>query len=201
MMNDIDYLSLTEYEAHSEFLQSVFNCQRRLPENVFRAKMAHHCFFEFDSMMAPDCWVLLSELANRYENDAIVVTVLDPDPVKYFHEAFGHSSAFKISGEATEDDYFAHLSHEPPRSPADAVLYNSRIVSWVPFEESSWAIWGERETGIAVLGALNDLSFLPSTIHSVSKQLAISLAIRNLRLNSEEATFFGATLSQNFPKY
>jgi hypothetical protein len=197
MMSNNSYLNLAEFNNQSEITKTIIDPRRRFPEMIFSSTMTHFYFYEFDLMTTPDFMFTLRKLAEHFKDDAIVVAVLDPDPVQYFLREFGHCGAFRVSSEATDDTYFALLAHEPPESPADALLYNSSIITWTT-NGRHWAIWGERDTGIGVLGASDDLEFLPSIRGRIPLSLAAEFATSNLRLSINEAMYFKDVLLRNF---
>jgi hypothetical protein len=77
--------------------------------------------------------------------------VLDPNPVEYFYKEFNYYNWMKLPVNLSPDEYLDVLELGPEESPADAVLYNSYTVIWLP-PSMKWAIWGERSYGVCVLG-------------------------------------------------
>lgn len=199
MRNEEQYLKLGEYESYSRVLRHLFDCDRRLPEAVFRTKMDHYLFFEFDFMISPDFWNVINVVARFYSDAFVVVSVVDPDPIQYFYKEFSRCGAFMLSNAADKEVYFSFLEQSPPGSPADALLFNSSIVTWTGAGSDRWAIWGEREVGIGVLGAMGDLSHLFPHPQNVTQDLAIGLAVHNLRLTGSAAARFSGSILQNYP--
>jgi hypothetical protein len=197
MMTHNQYLSLVECNIHIELINLVFDRGRRLPEIVFSRKMKNFCFFEFNSMITPEFMSTLRKITEHFRDDRVFVTVLDPDPVEYFFREFGHCGAFQMSSKSTNDEYFDVLAHEPPESPADALLYNSNIITWTA-SGNKWAMWGERDTGIGVLGAEDDLKFLSSVKDRIPNLLAADIATYNLHLDETETANYKASMLQNF---
>jgi hypothetical protein len=77
--------------------------------------------------------------------------ILDPDPITYFHREFGVFGGIQLSTANSSSDYYNTLISAPQSSPADAFIYNSRVVTLFPDSER-WLLWGERASSIAVLG-------------------------------------------------
>lgn len=197
MMTNKPYLDLVDYNTNSDFANSIFYGGRKLPEMVFMQSMKHFCFFEFNSMISPEFMSILREVAKHFREDTVLVTVLDPDPVEYFFREFGHCGAFQISSDSTNNEYFSILAHEPPESPADALLYNSNIIIWNS-NGNKWAMWGERDSGIGVLGAEDDLGFLSSVTARIPNLLAADIAASNLNLNNTELMNYKTAIVQNY---
>jgi len=104
--------------------------------------------------MSAAFWASLRQMVEQSGGKGLF-GVLDPDPIAYFHKEFGDCPFFELDSHRTEADYWDALARAPVDSPADAPLYNSEVVVWVPFS-TDWAIWGQRSCGICVLGTLGE---------------------------------------------
>jgi len=135
-----------------ERLKLVVHPDRRLPEPVFQPQYGCFQFTEFDATMADQFWPVLWGLMRAFGDEHCSLAVLDPDPLKYFFAQFKRYGALRFELGNTADDYYNALSSEPDGSPADALLYNSEVIVWLP-DSRKWAIWGERSLGIAVIAA------------------------------------------------
>lgn len=123
---------------------------RRLPEQVFARGYKEFRFAEFDVVMSPEFWGELQALLSASNSRALTLNVLDPSP-DYFMREFGKSGSFRLDVSASPSQYGCALEQGPEGSPADAPLYNSTVVAWVP-DSKRWCIWGQRETDLCVLG-------------------------------------------------
>jgi hypothetical protein len=140
-----------EFAESKKWVDRVFNTEQELPEQVFQESFHGFKFEEFDWAMGEAFWSVLQDLCRKSEDAYCLMGVLNPDPVRYFYKAFGRFSWVKLPVDLTADEYFSVLAHEPAKSPADAILYHSYTVVWVP-PSGKWGIWGERDMGVCVLG-------------------------------------------------
>ncbi|MEI5907051.1 hypothetical protein WAK64_08275 [Bacillus spongiae] len=153
-----------EFELLKEKVMTIFNEKINLPEQVFSQEFGNFKFEEFDWAMSGEFWKTLKKLAVHTNDEFVLTAVIEPNPVDYFHKEFKYYNWIKMSIDLSTDNYFELLELGPEESPADAVLYNSYTVVWLS-PSMKWAIWGEREYGICVIG-LND------TVHHNSKLLS-----------------------------
>jgi hypothetical protein len=82
--------------------------------------------------------------------EKILLSVIEPDPIAYFHKHFNKISSFCFNTAITDKEYGAIL-HLSPGNPADAIAGRADTVVWIP-EHGRWAIWGEHGREIAVIG-------------------------------------------------
>ena len=139
-----------EWVRLSSQLRSVVLTDRRLPEPVFQPGYEDFHFMEFDTTIVGKFWLTLQRLMRRSGDEHCSLVVLDPHPVKHFFSDFGSYGALRLDIGNTTNDYYDALSAEPDGSPADALLYNSEAIVWVP-DSLDWAIWGERSLGVAIV--------------------------------------------------
>ncbi len=85
----------------------------------------------------------------------VLVAVLDPNPINYFYPTFNYYNFIKFPINITGRNYWKALETGPKDSPADAILFNSEVVVWIPLS-TMWAIWGERSYGICILAFASD---------------------------------------------
>ena len=141
--------SREEYERDSRLLDQAIDLRKSLPQQVFQPQFSKFMFCEFDFAMSAEFWSLLQALSSPTAHDSVLVAVLQPDPTKYFYQEFRGYSFFTLPTSASSDAYWNTLQIGPDGSPADAPLYNSEIVVWLP-KTLRWAIWGQRKIGICV---------------------------------------------------
>lgn len=131
----------------------------------------------------------------------VLVAVLDPNPINYFYPTFGCYNFAKFPVSITGHDYWDTLQTDPKDSPADAMLFNSETVVWVPLS-AKWAIWGERSFGTCVLAFENDQIRLATdnitkTLESASFALE-SFVSYNFKNNIVPEEFF-YSIMKNYP--
>lgn len=93
----------------------------------------------------------LKQLAIETNEQFVLIAVLEPNPYEYYFNEFGYFNWVKIPTDVLDDFYFEVLEHSPAESIADSILYNSQKIVWtVP--SAKWAIWGDRDYGVCILG-------------------------------------------------
>lgn len=140
------------FSAVRKGVSSAVDLERALPDRPFRKSFESYSFEEFDWALSAEFWSSAKALARTSGDQAIIMAVLDPDPVRYFKAAFGFYNWAKLSVDLDKDDYWAFLNQAPAKSPADSVLGNSERIVWLPPSEQ-WVIWGERSSGLCVLAS------------------------------------------------
>jgi len=133
-------------------VEDCFHIERSLPEQVFAANMTHFRFEEFDWVMSSNFWPQVQNLCERFGDSSLLIAVLDPDPLKYYKNEFGHVNWAEISACASSEDYWDMLNHFPKGCPADSLIANSEKIVWLP-PSGMWAVWGERSYEVSVLGS------------------------------------------------
>lgn len=140
-----------EYEAALSLLNRVFQIKNSLPEQVFKKPFFGFICIDFDSSMTANFWDIVLQPIGKIFNDSHILTaVLDPDPKDYFYHNFGYYNILNLPIYITGTEYLKSLEIGPAESPADAILYNSEVVVWVP-NGGRWAIWGQRDYEICIL--------------------------------------------------
>lgn len=122
-----------------------------VPNQVFNSSFGNFLFQEFDWALTPNFWDSAIQLFSHVlEDDYILVALLEPNPVSYFHQTFGYYNWFKCPLNINGHDYWEILEKSPKQSPADALLFNSETVIWLP-SSLKWAIWGNRSYGLCII--------------------------------------------------
>jgi len=145
-----------EYNELKEIVSATFNIESKLPEQVFTQKYGDFKFEEFDWTMSSEFWNTLKKLANQTNDEFVLIAVLEPNPEEYFYKEFNYYNWIKLPVDLSADEYHEILEIGPEESPADAVVYNSYTIVWIS-PSMKWAIWGERDCSICVIG-FNDIS-------------------------------------------
>ena len=130
--------------------EELFRSARRLPEPVFQPGYRACLAVEFDQLMTRRFWHVVRAISAETGDPGVTWTVLDPHPDEYYRRHFGYFGVARLPASLSADGFLEVLAHEPPDSPADAMLYNARVVACHP-DSAGWLVWGERELGIAMI--------------------------------------------------
>jgi hypothetical protein len=147
-MND-SFLTLDQYHAARQKVESIFHVERCLPDQVFIRSYRFQLLCEFDFAMS-DVLEAFRKTCSPLATDTVLLSVLDPDPIKYFYKHFHKLNAFYFKAGVTKHEYYS-LRWRNPGNPADAIQFNTEIETYIP-SSLSWAMWGERSPEIAVIG-------------------------------------------------
>ncbi len=143
-----EFLALDKFPAAKQKVESVFQVERRLPEQVFKRPYRFNLMCQFDIAMG-ELLDVLRGMRSPPGNETVLLSVLDPDPIKYFHKHFNKINAFYFKADIPEDEYY-DIRWRDPGNPADAIQFNTEIETYIPIS-LSWAMWGERSPEIAVI--------------------------------------------------
>lgn len=144
-----------------------FSLQRRLPEQVFRGQFTSFLFDNFDWLLSMESWPSLKALARKSSDSVVIMGILEPDPVGYYHRNLGYYNWALIPTALTSDEYNQVLELHPDGHLADAILYNSFTAFWLS-PSLKWGIWGERGCEIGVLGLAE--SFIDEDLRGILRE-------------------------------
>ncbi|MGO8844795.1 MAG: hypothetical protein ACLQFI_05555 [Methylocella sp.] len=147
-MNE-DFLTLDQFPAAKQKVESIFDVKRRLPDQVFIRPCRFNLMCQFDIAMG-ELLGVLHEHRSPTASDTVLLAVLDPDPIAYFYKHFRKINAFYFKANITEAEYY-DIRWRNPGNPTDAIQFNTGIETYIP-SSLSWAMWGERSPEIAVIG-------------------------------------------------
>jgi hypothetical protein len=147
-MNE-DFLTLDQFPAAMQKVENTFCFERRLPEQVFKRPYRFHLLHEFDNGMG-DFLEVMRKTRSPFASDTVLLSVLDPDPIKYFYKHYHKINAFYFKAGITKHEYYS-LRWRNPGNQADAIQFNTGIETYIP-SSARWAMWGERSREIAVIG-------------------------------------------------
>lgn len=154
----IKLLNDNEFDESFKLIKSVFEIHKNIPNQVFKKQFSSFMFEEFDWAMSADFWnSFLKPMGVISQDDRILMAVLDPDPLNYFYNEFGYYNFVKFPINISGNKYFEALEQGPKNSPADAMLFNSEVVVWVPLS-AKWAIWGKRGSGVIKLAFSDEIT-------------------------------------------
>lgn len=193
------------FDSAWKLINNSFNTQEGFPKQVFNTKYSNFLFEEFDWAMTPEFWEsAIKPLSIISQDTHVLVAVLDPDPVKYFYHTFCCYNFIKFPTNISGNDYWHSLKIGPKDSRADAMLFNSETVVWLPMS-TKWAIWGERSYGTCVLAFENDnTKFSSDNITKTWKSAAFALdcfASINFKNHIVPKEFFDSIMKNYANKY
>ncbi|MFX3617839.1 MAG: hypothetical protein ACE3JK_09940 [Sporolactobacillus sp.] len=142
--------SETTFKINALRLNRILNLKANFPKFVFKRKYNYYSFNEFDRAISEDLWTDIKRLSKMSEDFKVLLAVIDPDPEQYFKRYFGYYNWAEIPVDTSEDDYINLLFKEPPSSPADAIVFNSELIVWMPLS-MQWAIFANRSYNLCVL--------------------------------------------------
>jgi len=158
-MND-NFLTLDEFLVAMQTIESAFQIEKRLPEQVFKRQYQFYLLHEFDSAME-DLLKTLNKIRSPLTKETVLLSVLDADPIKFFWERYKKIYAFYFPANISPAEYFKMLWVEP--YPADDPFpFHTELEVYIP-DSFSWAMWGERSAEIAVIG-LDDPALVKALI-------------------------------------
>lgn len=142
--------NMREFENLKNLINTIFISNSSLPNQVFHKEFTNYLFKEFDFIMTDEFWSGIRELANKTNDDFIIMAVLDPDPITYYFKEFGYFNWVKLEISITPDQYLDILNFSPEDSSADSIFVNSYTVVWAS-PSMKWGIWAEREKEVCVI--------------------------------------------------
>ncbi|MCA0971601.1 hypothetical protein LCM20_13420 [Halobacillus litoralis] len=154
-LEDLFIKNKSEFNTLRKRVHEVFNLNEKHPDKVFNQKFSSSKSEEFDWAMSGGFWSQLKSLAALTNDEYILIAIVEPDPVNYFYKEFNYYNWAKLPLTLSEDEFFDLLEMGPKESPADAMLYNSFKVVWLPPSEE-WAAWGNRSDELCVIGVTKD---------------------------------------------
>ncbi|VTZ52641.1 hypothetical protein MPC4_90116 [Methylocella tundrae] len=142
------FLSIDNYSRVTEIIQGAFHVDYLLPQYVFKKNYKFTLLREFG--LGSNLMEIIHDGRFCSQTDIILLSVLDPNPISYFYKHFGKINSFRFGANITDEEY-STLVQLSPGNDADALLYHGDTVVWIP-EHADWAIWGQRDPEITVIG-------------------------------------------------
>lgn len=140
-----------DFKEIDTLVRKVFLLEGDIPDQVFNPPFDNFLFQEFDWALTPNFWdSAIQPFSLALEDAYVVVAVLEPNPVNYFYQNFGYYNWFKYPPTINGRDYWKILEKGPKESPADALLFNSETIVWLP-ASLKWAVWGNRSYGLCII--------------------------------------------------
>jgi hypothetical protein len=104
-MKHNEYLAIEEYPEIKKIMEDIFYIDRLLPDYVFKNLYHFTLMADFDYMIGPGLTRILHNSCFCHLNDNILLSVLDPEPVNYFHKHFGKINSIYFKAGISEEDY------------------------------------------------------------------------------------------------
>lgn len=143
------------FEDQMRRAKDLFHLDQRLPNGVFQSGYRACYAVEFDQLITYRFWEVIRAISTATGDHTITWTVLEPHPSEYYKRHFGYFGVVQFPLSSDAETCMEVLAYEPPGSPADAMLYNSRVVGCYP-DSGRWLVWGERTLGIAIIAIRDD---------------------------------------------
>ncbi|CAN2251477.1 conserved hypothetical protein [Bacillus subtilis] len=141
-----------ELKVYQSIINSLCHIDQTLPEQVFKQRKNYYLFEEFHWVLSEESWEMLKSLANDHQDEFILMAVLDsPEHINQFYEENEYSNWIKIPLNITADEYLSILTDYPKNSKNDCIMNIASRVVWAS-PTLKWAIYGEREFEICILG-------------------------------------------------
>lgn len=143
------FLSIEDYPKVKKTIENTFHADARLPGYVFRKKYRFTLLCDFTHVHGANFVTLVNNEIFCSKSDRILISVLDPDPIS-FHEHFHKINSVYFHAAIAKEEY-KKLLYLDPGNPNDALMYTAEVLVWLP-SNSHWAMWGQRDREIAVIG-------------------------------------------------
>lgn len=139
-----------KFESSLQVVREIFECNNRIPNQVFKS-LNYFLICDFDKALGSLFQDELENILLTSDDDYLIMGVLDPDPVSFFYKEYGCYNWLHIFANMSKYHYWDLLNMHPTNNPIDILLINTNVVVWAS-PTKKWAIWGERDYGIAILG-------------------------------------------------
>jgi len=148
---------VNEYFKLNDILESIFQLDKEIPDNVFQKEFRNYLFEQFDNVLCGEFLTTIRGLAEKSKDDYVILAVLKPNPMDYYYKEFSYFNWLKLPLNLSNDDYWDILNEGPQNYEADAIMYNSfKIALFSPSKK--WGILADRDFEISVI-AFNDNVF------------------------------------------
>ncbi|WP_078554455.1 hypothetical protein [Bacillus alkalicellulosilyticus] len=141
---------VNEYLDLKAILEEIIDINKEIPNQVFQKEYRGYLFQQFDNIMSEEFFSTIRGLAEKSNDDYIVIAVLNPHPMDYYYKEFGYFNWAKLPLSLSNGYYWSILNEGPPNWEADAIVHNSFIIAF--FSPSrKWGIWADRNYEISVI--------------------------------------------------
>jgi hypothetical protein len=142
--------SFEDYEAVLSDLREVMNLSTRLPDFSFFLDEGTDSFCEFEYFRASSFGPFLKALAAQFRDAFVLGASIEPPSYVGYEDYNGTFAAFNVPASQVAERYGQALEYEQDGNIADAMMYAADVLC-VTGSSRSWAIWGERPIGVAII--------------------------------------------------
>jgi hypothetical protein len=146
--------SRSDFETELQKIDRIVDRSAALPDQVFVTRPVAFHIIDFDQLWSEEFFDDAQRLTKRAGDESFTFVVLRPDPDNYYHAEFGKFPLVRFSNADPAQGYLDELHQDPGDSPADAIAYNSEVVLVFP-ASARWAIYGDRNLEIAIVGVMD----------------------------------------------
>jgi hypothetical protein len=169
--------SREEYELVFSDLRRVVNLSARLPDSPFLSDEGTDSFCEFEHFRSGLFGPHLEALALQFHDEYVSGATLQSEFYVDFEDRNGTFAALHIPTSQVAGQYWQALRYEPDDKIADAMYFSAHVLS-VAGSSGSWAIWGEQDTGVAIVRTVgSDVSWRDNSEWFLSPEEAIEAFI------------------------
>ncbi|MGJ7913750.1 hypothetical protein [Neobacillus sp. LXY-1] len=146
-----------EYIKLKKILEELFHLNKEIPDQVFQRGFNNYLFEQFDFIMSEEFWTTIRDLAEKSNDDFVVLAVLNPHPMDYYYKEFGYFNWLKLPIDISSVEFLNILNEGPPNYEADAIFINSFIIALFS-PSKKWGIWADRNYEIAIIASDKEIN-------------------------------------------
>lgn len=192
------HVSASRFREILRWEGAVYRERSGIPRFPFSHRLSTVWLFEFDVTFTRQFWKSLTQLGAMVREESIALVMRDPDPKEYCLKNFGVIAAFEIRSDDDVDAFVKALHSSPPGgNEADAIAYCASTLQ-IFGSSMRWGIWTEREIGIGIFAADEDI---PANWGTGVRKLGLKQAMSQISLsyrNQVVPADFVRTFTQNF---
>lgn len=143
------------YLKYKKIVDECFYTKNELPNQVFKKDYSNFLFEEDYLTMCPEFWNIIKKIAEKTNDDTLILGVLDPDPITYYYKNFGYFNWVELSIDIDEAYYEDIFDIHPEGYEVDCIRHYSVTIAIVPTSKK-WAIWVDRDFEICIIGFNNN---------------------------------------------
>ena len=141
---------ITDSDEFSRVLKRAKEVATFEPLAMEKWALCHRYFFDEIEVFSIGFDHVLKSLVEAVGDHRLMVSMLRPDPVKYFYKLFGKYPSVEFDVSEIVRDYFDVLSSDPGASLADAITYRRDEMLYYS-ESFDWFIYTNRDAELALL--------------------------------------------------
>jgi hypothetical protein len=141
------------FQSHLGIINTLFWPQKRLPEQVFKERIARPVFLDSDGILSSSSFEKLKLFMAATSEQNFYLAVTHPDPEKHFYERSGKFPILEISPRDQPEEYLQLLYED--LGEAGAISYNGRVIVFFS-DSATWGINVDQDLELAVAGFADD---------------------------------------------